>query len=594
MMFFRSVKKGFSDSGYCYIVIAAVMACLFMAFMPFMMKIYEYGFVIPCMLWLGIQRERGKLSENRKSFILPGIMVAWFLLLQVKRGAEEVDVRNIGLFITVYLFAFPLASVLREQNGNRTLKLFAGAYVTAAAVLAANGLMLIINRLPEFMVKHVAWDGARLMAVWHPNIVGCYLMIGIIFCTIFLMQAKSVWTKIGLAAVLAMMTGMMAVTSSRTATILTGGYFGSVLFYILLRRGRKWFIPAVLAALIVTAAFYSAERCLFNANSDRLIRKYTQQYAEQIAANLSAASVGETELPPEEVAAPEETVVYAEPETDVTETVQEDTSAEVTMQQDVIAEEAVQEEIPAEEAIPAEEIYYEAEEYLETPEEEQPVQLPITIDPESGEIHLVTESLQGDIAQDFGTFNSRTYIWSAAKFAIRENPSILYWGIHNPGEHVSAYNFFPIGHLHNAWIECLVGMGVVGLLMAVVFTLMTVWNALIVLLKHYQDVWKRSAAILVLCLLVASVLEPYLFYTTISYHLTDFIFFLCAGYLAYWQEEDNRRILLWIRSRLSFLKNKQNTSDQHFCVGLTCFSVSKENIKFCARKRRLIIFKRVL
>ena len=537
-MFFRSVKKGFADPGYCYIVLAAVMACLFMALTPYTMKIYEYGFAIPCMLWLGIQQERGRLSENRKNFILPGIMVAWFLLLQIKRGAEEVDVRNIGLFITVYLFAFPLASVLREQDGKRTLKIFAGAYVTAAAVLAADGLMLILNCLPEFLTKHVAWDGARLVAVWHPNIVGCYLMIGIIFCTVFLMQAKSVWTKIGLAAVLAMMTGMMAVTSSRTATILTGGYFGSVLFYILLRRGRKWFIPAVLAALIVTAAFYSAERCLFNANSDRLIRKYTQQYAEQIAANLSAASVGETELPPEEVAAPEENVVYAEPETDVTETVQEDTSAEETMQQDVIAEET-----------PDEEVTYEAEDYLEAAEEEQAAILPITVDPNSGEIHLVTESLQGDIAQDFGTFNSRTYIWSAAKFAIRENPSILYWGIHNPGEHVSAYNFFPIGHLHNAWMECLVGMGVAGLLLAVVFTLMTVWNALIVLLKHYQDIWKRSVALLALCLLVASVLEPYLFYTTISYHLTDFIFFLCAGYLAYWQEEDNHHIMETIRNR---------------------------------------------
>ena len=96
-------------------------------------------------------------------------------------------------------------------------------------------------------------------------------------------------------------------------------------------------------------------------------------------------------------------------------------------------------------------------------------------------------------------------------------------------------------------------MGAVGFLIAVMFTLITIWNILIVLLKHYQDIWKRSAAILVLCLLAASVLEPYLFYTTVSYHLVDMIFFLCAGYLAYWQE-DNRRILLWIRSRLSFLK----------------------------------------
>ena len=511
-MFFRHVKKFISDPGYCCIVIVAVMVCLYMAFNAYINQIYDYGFVIPCMLWLGIQQERGKLSENRNNFILPCIMVVWFLLLQLKRDLRDENVDNIGLFITVYLFAFPLASVLREQNGNRALKIFAGACVTAAAFLTTDGLMLLLDCLPDFMTKHVNWDGARLVAYWHPNVAGCFLMIGIIFCTAFLMQAKSVWAKIGLSGLLALMTGMMALTSSRTAIILTGGYFGSVFFYMLLRRGRKWFIPAVFAALIVTVAFYSAERFLFDANNDRLIRKYTQEYSEQIDANLSAASTGETELPPEKV---------AEPETDAVETVQEDIAAEG---------------------------------YLETAEEEQAAPLPITVDPESGEVHLVTESSQGNIVKDFGTFNSRTYIWSAAKLAIRENPLILFWGAHNPGEFVSTYNFFPFAHLHNAWMQCLVGMGVVGFLMAVVFTLMTAWNALIVLLRHYQDVWKRSAAILALWLLAASVLEPYLFYSTYYFHLTDFIFFLCAGYLAYWQEEDNRRIMRWIRSRLSFLK----------------------------------------
>jgi len=474
-MFFRHVKKFFSDPGYCCIVIVAAMVCLYMAFNAYINQIYDYGFVIPCMLWLGIQQERGKLSKNRNNFILPCIVVVWFLLLQLKRDLRDEHLENIGLFITVYLFAFPLASVLREQNGNRALKIFAGACVTAAAFLATDGLMLLLDCLPDFMTRDVNWDGARLVVYWHPNVAGCFLMIGIIFCTAFLMQAKSVWVKIGLSGLIALMIGMMALTSSRTATILTGGFFGSVFFYMLLRRGRKWFIPAVVAALIVTVAFYSAERFLFDASNDRLIRKYTQEYSEQIDANLSAASTGETELP-----------------------------------------------------------------------------LPVTVDPESGEVHLVTESSQGNIVKDFGTFNSRTHIWSAAKRAIRENPLILFWGAHNPGELVSTYTFSPFAHLHNAWMQCLVGMGVVGFLMAVVFTLMTAWNALIVLVRHYQDVWKRSAAILALCLLAASVLEPYLFY--IYFHLTDFIFFLCAGYLAYWQEEDNRRIMRWIRSRLSFLK----------------------------------------
>ena len=93
------------------------------------------------------------------------------------------------------------------------------------------------------------------------------------------------------------------------------------------------------------------------------------------------------------------------------------------------------------------------------------------------------------------------------------------------------------------------GMGLVGFLIALLFTLMTAWNCLIVLLRYYQDIWKRNVAILALCLLAAAILEPYLFYTTVDYNLIDVIFFMCAGYLAYWQEEDNRHIMETIRNR---------------------------------------------
>ena len=79
-----------------------------------------------------------------------------------------------------------------------------------------------------------------------------------------------------------------------------------------------------------------------------------------------------------------------------------------------------------------------------------------------------------------------------------------------------------------------------GGLLALLFTLHTAWNCAMVLIKRYQDPWKRNVAILALCLMAAALMEPYLFYTTFEYHVTNFLFFLCAGYLRHWREEDDR------------------------------------------------------
>ena len=326
-----------------------------------------------------------------------------------------------------------------------------------------------------------------------------------------------------LSVLLVLMSCMLALTSCRTAIILTGGYWGSLIFFGMIRRDRKWFLPGIIAVLILSAVFYGGARFLYQANCDRLIKMYSQQYSEQLA-----PSVSDDSAEPEETAAFDETL--------------SDTEEEYT-EEEYTEEEYYEEEYTEEE-------YYEEE----VPADNQEERIPIEVDPDTGEVRLVTDSAQESIYNDFGTLNSRTYIWSATKFAIRETPSILYWGIQNPGWYISFYNFFPIAHLHNAWMECLVGMGVVGFLIAMLFTLTAVWNSLIILLKYNQDIWKRNVALLTLCLLAASVLEPYLFYTTSDYHLTDMLFFLCSGYMVHWVEADNCRIMNWIRSRLFFSK----------------------------------------
>ena len=519
-------KSVLLDPVYYYILSIAGIIFIYISFENYVKIIYEHLLIAPCFLFLGAMIERRSYPRFRGVFLLANIMAAWFLILQIRRSIESDVLYNAGLFLSIYLFAFPLASLLKESK-QKALKIFAGAYLAAAAVLAVNGLLLVLDCLPAALSKHVFWNGARLEVFRHPNITGCFFMIGACFCATFLSQVKSLWSKLGLCMLLVLIVGVLALTSCRTATILTGGFLGALIFFKMIHRGKKWFLPAMLAALILIVGFYIGTRYLYQANNTMLIEKYVQQYSEQLVPE-AADHVSEESADPE--------VTEAE-----TATVSEAAAVGSELEAVVAADVSCEEE------------YYEEEYYEEDLAAEEVKQLPITVDPETGEIILTTDSPQDSIEKDFGTLNSRTYIWSAARFAIRDSRSIQFWGIGNPGEYVSDYCFFPVAHLHNSWMECLVGMGVVGFLIAVMFTLITLWNILLILVKHHQDPWKRNVAILTLCILAASVLEPYLFYTTTAYHPVDFLFFLCSGYMAHWQQADNRYIMDKIRN-IIFIK----------------------------------------
>lgn len=466
---FKSGKTIAADPVHYHTVLVACCIFLFISLYVYTRALYEQFFAIPCMVFLGVLLERNKGLDRRKVFILPGAMVAWFLLLQIKRGFAHTQLDSIGLFLTTYLFAFPLATLLQDGDKKKALKVFAGTYLASAAVLSLYSLLLILDCLPEWLSIFVYWNGARLNPLWHPNIAACMLMVSIIFCTTFLSQANCRSKKFGFAVLLIVLLGTLALTNCRTAIILTGCYFGAILFFAAINRGGKWFALGALAVLVLPVMLYMSAGYLYRANEDTLTAKYVPQ--------TSAQSVYEhTEGTTERQAATDET----------------------------------------------------------------------GIDP-------MMEAPQDSILKDLGTLNSRLYIWKAAYLAIRDMPSILYWGLPDPGEYVSHY-ITPIAHLHNAWLQCLVGMGFVGFLIAMLFTLITFWNCLVILIKHHQDAWKRNVALLVLCLLVNSVLEPYLFYTTVDQHVPNFLFFLCAGYLAHWQDEDNRYLVAIICRRIPFMK----------------------------------------
>jgi hypothetical protein len=65
---------------------------------------------------------------------------------------------------------------------------------------------------------------------------------------------------------------------------------------------------------------------------------------------------------------------------------------------------------------------------------------------------------------------------------------------------------------------------------AVCFIWKTFWS------KHCT-LDQKIIALLVMCLMGAGILEPYIFFSDIFYHYTDFVFFLCLGYLVHWRSK---------------------------------------------------------
>ena len=150
---------------------------------------------------------------------------------------------------------------------------------------------------------------------------------------------------------------------------------------------------------------------------------------------------------------------------------------------------------------------------------------------------LTMENVQKSLREDLLTFNGRTTIWAEAVDGALRHPTILLCGTDSMVEVLAEGGKTNAEHTHNSYLETLYTLGIPGLVLALAITLLVLRAAVLVLWKN-TDLWKSCVAVIILCLLGSSMLEPYLFAAKNYHHYICVLFLAAVGYLHQWSLDE--------------------------------------------------------
>ena len=431
-------------------------------------------FIIPCILFLCATLTQSLTAQAKRSFLLSAIAVLWFAAVQRHHQLDQMGTDSISLFAVVYLLAFPFAAVANDKTKSTGIKWLGEIYIAGALCLVLCAALLLLDMVPEILNSRIRWEGTRLNALWHPNIAACLFMIGIGCTLYFLVLTERRSEKILLFLLAAIQFFGLSLTHCRTAVILTCVLCGGAVFFLRFGRSRKNFLADAALALAVIVALFFFSQMLFDFHTEQMISQTAQQAVSQL----------------EEVSTPNLDKTHPS--------------------------------VPAE-ASPS------------TPVESSPM---VSTTNEAGtDAHNVSNSPQGSLIHDIWTLNNRTITWKAAFTAMRDNPAIRIWGTKNVRAEITYRSGLPVAHTHNSWIQAWMEVGTPGLLISLIYTVIALIRCAQILLGRKFAPDKKVIALMVLCIMAAGFLEPYLFIGGLSTVFANFIFFFLTGYLNFWCSE---------------------------------------------------------
>ncbi len=433
---------------------------------------------------------RPSFWSDRGCWVLCLVPVIWFLISESFLFLDGQMREDPGLFFSMYLLAYPFAAGAEDGDRRKGLVLAGGFYLCYTLFQTIRVLLCLLDFLPGFPLTGVTWDGSRLYLLYHPNVSGCVLMLGVGIALIFGFRSHGLRGKIlwWLAAVVQLIP--LALTNSRTIVLLTGGLLGATLFFSQLGRSPKRLLLSLVIGLAFVPLFFTLSKSLYDWHTARLISYYQAQAVTEAWRAVDSAESSSQD-------------------------------SEATQENPLLAGES--QEGSSEEDL---------EEGTSQPDS------PVVVDPNTGEVSLqtMTTSGQGSLKENFSSFNGRTKIWKGVLWTVTHSHAIALYGCDNVVSHLELHTGIA-AHAHNSWLQILMRRGWVGLLIALVFTLQALRNALVLLFRRESDGVQRSVALLLLCIMGAAFFEPYLFTADLSYFFIEFVFFLSAGYLQVWYRQ---------------------------------------------------------
>ena len=236
--------------------------------------------IVPCLLLLGYMLREKLGSFARRRLLLAGAAVGWFVIVQCIHKLSGMENHPMATVFFVYLMAFPFAS-LADDRKNAGLWCIGGVFIAAALVLVGYSAMLLLDLVPGGMEAYLYWDGARLHALWHPNVAAGYFMISIGFSLALCFLTRKKLVKVLLAGGIALQLMAMALTNCRTTLLLTGAMLGGTVFFLMCKGGGwRRMVLGLLAAAVILVGCFKLSGMLFQWNNDRLLERMTAVQAE--------------------------------------------------------------------------------------------------------------------------------------------------------------------------------------------------------------------------------------------------------------------------------------------------------------------------
>ena len=492
---------------YCCVLVLLLVELMF--FSPPMhaagaaMLSVDYFMVIPAGLFLLITLRKGINRKGRATLVLGLLMAAWAVAVEVLRFRFNMDFFAPGGIAMYYGLALPMAFAIEDEHRQWGITAFALLFVLAGIRLCIQAAGLILGILPESYSAFVRWDGARLQQMFHPTNCALILMLGIGFSLALCFRTKRNWLRAVLIVLAMLQFGVQCLTNGRNAAGFTSLMVGGFLFCLLRGTGWKRIPVALVAGVALAGMLFITSQRMYAAHEQRMYD----------AASLQQPQTTQTE------------------QADVAEQMQQ-TEASYEPLQQIRVIPMVQIDFPEQVQMP--EVSYEVETNNRSGQSKKNwEQAGVLLSQIDYPAVLPRENAQGTLREDLVTFNGRSSIWVEAVNGALRHPLILLCGTDSMVEVLGEGGEINAEHTHSSYLDTLYTLGIPGLLLSLAITLLVLRAGVLVLWRN-TDLWKSCVAVLTLCTLGSSILEPYLFAAKNYHHYICVLFLIAAGYLHRW------------------------------------------------------------